>query len=151
VQLLERLPATITPRESMVAASRAAAGMGYVGYPAHIFYMKIYLDRQETHFKRLWTLEQWYSDLRGYLPLLFEKDAATYNEILFPKITSLDERIDDAWEDYQQRFDNPDTWDPAELQFNKKVKMILRDLDEVTAMSKVIDKQKMNDDMEAIG
>lgn len=126
----------------MVAASRAAAGMGYVGYPAHIFYMKIYLDRQETHFKRLWTLEQWYSDLRGYLPVFLQKTDIDVED-LQKKLNHVDESIDAAWEDYQQRFDNPDTWDPAELEFNKKVKMILRDLDEITAISKVIDKQKL--------
>lgn len=135
----------------MVAASRAAAGMGYVGYPAHIFYCKVFFDRQESHFKRMWTLEQWYSDLRGYLPLIFEKDSKTYKEIIFPKLLELDQKIDAAWEEYEQRFDSEATWDPAELVFNRSVKTILRDLDEVTAISKVIDKQKMNEEMEEIG
>ena len=89
----------------MVAASRAAAGMGYVGYPAHIFYMKIYLDRQETHFKRLWTLEQWYSDLRGYLPNFLKGSNPTEED--FKRIAELmpviDQRIDETWDEYQQR------------------------------------------------
>lgn len=136
----------------MVASGRAAAGMGYVGYPAHIFYMKIFFDRQESHFKRLWTLEQWYSDLRGYLPGFMEKEQEKYTTVIYPKLEKLDAEIDKAWEDYKQRYDQPDTWDPDELEFNKRVKMILRDLDEITALTKVIDKQRMtDDDMGVIG
>jgi len=135
----------------MVASGRAAAGMGYVGYPAHIFYMKVFFDRQESHFKRLWTLEQWYSDLRGYLPLFMEKEQEKYTTVIYPKLEKLDAEIDKAWEDYKQRYDQPDTWDPDELEFNKRVKMILRDLDEITALTKVIDKQRMGEEMEVIG
>ena len=122
--------------------------MGYVGYPAHVFYMKVYLDRQDTHFKRLWTLEQWYSDLRGYLPNFLKSSNPTEED--FKRIRELmpiiDKRIDEAWDEYQQRFDEPNTWDPEELVFNRHVKEILRDLDEITAISKVIDKQKMQDE-----
>lgn len=130
----------------MVAASRAAAGMGYVGYPAHIFYMKIFFDRQETHFKRLWTLEQWYSDLRGHLPVMFESKQDIYDSLLYPKIETIDERIDDAWIDYEKRFDEPNSWSQEELDFNDKVKVVLRDLDDLTATSKVIDKMAFSEE-----
>jgi hypothetical protein len=129
----------------MVAASRAAAGMGYVGYPAHIFYMKLFFDRQESHFKRLWTLEQWYSDLRGYLPMFYESKPDEYEKI-YPKIQTIDERINDTWGHYEQRYDNAGTWDPDELKFNRMVVTVMRDLDEITSLSRVIDKQKMADE-----
>lgn len=134
----------------MVAASRAAAGMGYTSYPAHIFYMKLFFDRQETHFKRMWTLEQWYSDLRGHLPVYYEKKPEDY-QTLYPKIQTIDERINAAWEHYEQRFDNAATWDPDELKFNRRVVTVMRDLDEVTALSRLLDKQKMPEDMDVIG
>lgn len=129
----------------MVAASRAAAGMGYVGYPAHIFYMKLFFDRQESHFKRLWTLEQWYSDLRGYLPMFYESRSDEYEKI-YPKIQTVDERINETWALYEQRYDNVGTWDPDELKFNRRVVTVMRDLDEITSLSRVIDKQKMADE-----
>lgn len=129
----------------MVTASRAAAGMGYVGYPAHIFYMKLFFDRQESHFKRLWTLEQWYSDLRGYLPMFYESRSDEYEKI-YPKIQTVDERINETWALYEQRYDNAGTWDPDELKFNRRVVTVMRDLDEITSLSRVIDKQKMADE-----
>jgi hypothetical protein len=127
----------------MVAASRAAAGMGYTGYPAHIFYMKAFFERQDTHFKRMWTLEQWYSDLRGYLPVLFEKTSPIYEETIFPKLETFDERINKTWNLYEQRYDDPSTWNPEELSFNRRVVGCLRDLDEITAISRVINKEKI--------
>jgi len=107
--------------------------------------MKVFFDRQESHFKRLWTLEQWYSDLRGYLPLFMEKEQEKYTAVIYPKLVKLDAEIDAAWDEYEQRFDDEGTWNPAELVFNKRVKMILRDLDEITALTKVIDKQTIDE------
>jgi hypothetical protein len=134
----------------MVAASRAAAGMGYTGFEAHIFYMKVFFNRAETHLERLWILEEWYSDLRAKLPLLYEKTPEDYSRNILPKMEKLDILVDTAWEDYRAYFEQ-DTFDPGELAFVRELKTILRELDEITAISKIIDKQKMSDDMDVIG
>jgi hypothetical protein len=134
----------------MVAASRAAAGMGYTGFEAHIFYMKVFFNRAESHLERLWILEEWYSDLRAKLPLLYEKTPDDYTRDILPKMEKLDLLVDTAWEDYRAYFEQ-DTFDPGELAFVRELKTILRELDEITAISKIIDKQKMSDDMDVIG
>jgi hypothetical protein len=134
----------------MVAASRAAAGMGYTGFEAHIFYMKVFFNRAESHLERLWILEEWYSDLRAKLPLLYEKTPEDYTRDILPKMEKLDLLVDTAWEDYRAYFEQ-DTFDPGELAFVRELKTILRELDEITAISKIIDKQKMSDDMDVIG
>lgn len=134
----------------MVAASRAAAGMGYTGFEAHIFYMKVFFNRAESHLERLWILEEWYSDLRAKLPLQYEKTPADYIRDILPRMEKLDLLVDGAWEDYRAYFEQ-DTFDPGELAFVRELKTILRELDEITAISKIIDKQKMSDDMDMIG
>jgi hypothetical protein len=134
----------------MVAASRAAAGMGYTGFEAHIFYMKVFFNRAESHLERLWILEEWYSDLRAKLPLFYEKTPDDYTRDILPRMEKLDLLVDTAWEDYRAYFEQ-DTFDPGELAFVRELKTILRELDEITAISKIIDKQKMSDDMDMIG
>jgi hypothetical protein len=134
----------------MVAASRAAAGMGYTGFEAHIFYMKVFFNRAESHLERLWILEEWYSDLRAKLPLLYEKTPNEYSRDILPRMLKLDTLVDSAWEDYRAYFEQ-DTFDNNELVFVRELKTILRELDEITAISKIIDKQKLSDDMDVIG
>jgi hypothetical protein len=134
----------------MVAASRAAAGMGYTGFEAHIFYMKVFFNRAESHLERLWILEEWYSDLRAKLPMLYEKTPEDYAQNILPKMEKLDDLVDAAWEHYRAYFEQ-DTFDPGELTFVRELKTILRELDEITAISKIIDKQKMSEDMDVIG
>jgi hypothetical protein len=146
----------------MVAASRAAAGMGYVGYPAQIFYEKINFNRgPQLHIERLFILDKWYSDLRAYLPILFKadpelfpeesKDKIFYFDIILPKINEVDKKLLDAWELYKASFEGEQSFDPSELMFVKQLRAVLLDLDAITAISKVIDKQKMTEDMQEIG
>ncbi len=135
----------------MVAASRAAAGMGYVGYPAQIFYEKINFNRgPQLHIERLFILDKWYSNLRSYLPILFANDADTYNTKLLPLLNSVDEKMITAWKDYKSTFEGEHSFNPDERLFVLQLRTILLDLDEITAISKVIDKQKMSEDMEDI-
>jgi hypothetical protein len=131
----------------MVAASRAAAGMGYIGYPAHIFYMKIFFNRVEKHIDRLWILDEWYSDLRAYLPgyLVLSKPTEDDMQKIDKLMKCVDDRLYDAWGSYKAQFEN-ESFDPAELEFVRKQRAILLDLDEITGISKVIDKQKMQDE-----
>jgi hypothetical protein len=138
----------------LVAASRAAAGMGYIGYPAQIFYEKINFNRgPQLHIERLFILDKWYSNLRAYLPILYvaNKDAEGYQADIFPKIEHVDKELHEAWDSYKSTFEGEQSFDPQELAFVKQLRTILIDLDEITAISKVIDKQKMTDDMDVIG
>jgi len=138
----------------MVAASRAAAGMGYIGYPAQIFYEKINFNRgPQLHIERLFILDKWYSNLRAYLPILYvaNKDAEGYQAEILPKLVHVDRELHDAWDSYKSSFEGEHSFDPQELAFVKQLRTILIDLDEITAISKVIDKQKMTDDMDVIG
>lgn len=138
----------------MVAASRAAAGMGYIGYPAQIFYEKINFNRgPQLHIERLFILDKWYSNLRAYLPILYEanKDQTGYNEIIFPKLESVGDKLLTAWADYKATFEGEHSFDPAEHLFVLQLRTILLDLDEITAISKVIDKQKFGEDWDVIG
>jgi hypothetical protein len=62
----------------------------------------------------------------------------------------LDLLVDTAWEDYRAYFEQ-DTFDPGELAFVRELKTILRELDEITAISKIIDKQKISDEEMVFG
>jgi len=136
----------------MVAASRAAAGMGYIGYPAQIFYEKINFNRgPQLHIERLFILDKWYSNLRAYLPIAFEKTPEIYTELLLPKMLHLDALLLRAWQDYKSTFEGEHSFNPDEQEFVLQLRTILLDLDEITAISKVIDKQKFTDDMDVIG
>jgi len=135
----------------MVAASRAAAGMGYIGYPAQIFYEKINFNRgPQLHIERLFILLKWYSNLRAYLPLLYEKDIETYNSAIHPKMEKINTKLWHTWSLYKSSFEQV-SYDPEEHLFVVELATLLIDLDEVTAISRVIDKQKMTDDMDVIG
>ena len=137
----------------MVAASRAAAGMGYIGYPAQIFYEKINFNRgPQLHIERMFILEKWYSNLMAYLPIYYEvnKDVDNYNATIFPKIQLVGNHIDATWDLYKASFEDIQSCDPDELLFIKNLRTILRELDEITAISKVIDKQKFTEDWDVI-
>jgi len=134
----------------MVAASRAAAGMGYIGYPAQIFYEKINFNRgPQLHIERLFILDKWYSNLRAYLPILYEanKNTEGYNGDIFPKLKHVDKELHDAWDSYKSSFEGEHSFDPQELAFVKQLRTILIDLDEITAISKVIDKMAFTEDV----
>ena len=135
----------------MVAASRAAAGMGYIGYPAQIFYEKINFNRgPQLHIERLFILLKWYSNLRAYLPIVYEKNSEEYFNDILPRLDAVNLRLWDTWKLYKSSFEQP-TYDPDEHDFVVQIAMILIELDEITAISKVIDKQKMSDEEMVFG
>ena len=128
----------------MVATRRSAVGMGYTGYPAHIFYMKIYFNQAQKHIDRLWILDEWFSDLRSYLPIFMESNTEKYEKDIKPLMGKADEELIQAWKFYQGHFEGQ-SFEGPELIFVRQLRTILLDLDEITAISKVIDKQKMDD------
>jgi hypothetical protein len=132
----------------MVAASRAAAGMGYVGYPAQIFYEKINFNRgPQSHIERMWILVKWFSNLDAYLPIYYQanKNIKEYEEI-FPMMEEIQNDLSVEWELYDPAFEGLGTCNPDEKAFIRNMAKIIKKLDWVTAQSRVIDKQKLADE-----
>lgn len=125
----------------MAAGSKLSAG-DLVGYPRHIFYMKMYFNDCIYHIQRWWVLFQWYSDLRGKLPVIYEKKVEIYNTEILPKLETIRDRLDDTISSYKPTFEGEHSFDPDELAFTMKLSRIVVDLDEVTAISRIIDKEK---------
>jgi hypothetical protein len=126
----------------MVAPNRAAAGMGYIGYPAQIFYEKVnYGNGQQSHLEKIIILDKWYSDLRAYLPVKMEKEIEEYNKDFFPALARVDIRLCEAWDAYRPEFESLESCNPDEKLFILMLRGIMIELDEITANSKVIDKE----------
>jgi len=126
----------------MVAPNRAASGMGYVGYPAQIFYEKVnYGNGQQTHLEKIIVLDKWYSDLRAYLPVMMERNIEDYNERFAPALILVDARLVEAWDAYRPEFESIESCNPDEKAFILMLRGIMIELDEITANSKVIDKE----------
>lgn len=126
----------------MVAPNRAAAGMGYIGYPAQIFYEKVnYGNGQQSHLEKIIILDKWYSDLRAYLPIKMEKEIEEYNKDFYPALARVDTRLCEAWAAYRPEFESLESCNPDEKLFILMLRGIMIELDEITANSKVIDKE----------
>lgn len=134
----------------MAAYNRAASGMGYTGYPARIFFeMTNYGKGAQLHIEKITILDKWFSHLRAYLPVLFEKRTEEYNKKYAPALLDVDKKLQDAYELYRSNFEGI-SCDPEEKKFVLHCRAIFIDLDEITANTKVIDKEKY-EDMEEIG
>lgn len=135
----------------MATYNRAASGMGYTGYPARIFFeMTNYGKGTQLHLEKLIILDKWYSHLRAYLPVAFEKKIDDYNEDMAPRLLEVDKKLIDAWDLYKSSFEEA-SCDPDEKQFILFMRAIFITLDEITAISKIIDKQKPEEDMVMMG
>lgn len=134
----------------MATYNRAASGMGYTGYPARIFFeMTNYGKGTQTYIEKLTILDKWYSHLRAYLPVMFEKKIADYNRDFAPSLIEVDKKLLDAWDEYKPTFEGVESFDPAEKDFTISMRNIFLHLDEITANAKVIDKEKYTDEIEA--
>lgn len=124
--------------------------MGYIGFPAQIFYEKINFNRgPQLHIERLFILDKWYSNLRAYLPIYFtaNKNEEEYQKEILPRLLHVDDEMLCAWDSYRSTFEGEHSFDPQELHFVKQLRTILLDLDEITAISKVIDKMAFTEDV----
>jgi hypothetical protein len=127
------------------------AGMGYVGIPAHIFIESLNYGRgTQTYEEKRLILHKIYSYLRAYLPVLYDKDnkREDYNENLAPLLDEVSEDIKLAREQYKASFEGG-TCDPDEKVFQGTMDAIFEKEAVIIAVSKVIDKEKM-DNMEVI-
>lgn len=123
----------------MVQYNRSSS-LGLTGYPARIFFeMTNYGRGTQTHLEKMVILEKWYSHLRAYLPVLYEKKQDEYNTGLSPKITDAFEQIEIMNQTYDPVFESLASCSTKEKEFNKIMRGVFERLDEITAIAKVID------------
>jgi hypothetical protein len=137
----------------MVAARRTSvSGMGYVGIPALIFIEFTNYGRgTQTYEERRVILHKIYGYLRGYLPEIYDKadKRDEYNERLDPRLVTVCSEIKVARNQYKPTFELMESCDPDEKLFQETMDGIFEQLSEIVAISKVIDKEKM-DNVEVI-
>jgi len=121
--------------------------MGYVGYPARIFLEISMYGTEETYEKNRVHLHKWYSHLRAYLPEFYDKDSKrdVYNQKIAPLLDDVCEQIEAARTMYSPNFEGVHTWSDDERLFQVAMDGIFERLDVITAITKVIDKEKMED------
>lgn len=130
-----------------MATSRTMAGMGYVGIPALIFIESNNYGRgTQTYEEKRVILHKIYSYLRAYLPESYDKESkrADYNEKVAPLLDNVSEDIKLAREQYKPTFESVKACDPEEKEFQQTMDTIFEKLFEIIAVSKVIDKEKMD-------
>jgi hypothetical protein len=122
------------------------AGMGYVGIQAHIFVESLNYGRgTQTYEEKRVLLHKIYAWLRAYLPVLYDKDSKReeYNISVAPLLDEVSEDIKLAREQYKASFEGG-TCDPDEKVFQGTMDAIFEKLSVIIAVSKVIDKEKMD-------
>jgi hypothetical protein len=130
-----------------MVARTSLAGMGYVGPAAHIFIEIINYGRgTQTYEERRVILHKIYSYLRGYLPEFYDKDSKRedYNIKIAPLLNVVAEDIKTARVQYKPTFETIKACDPDEKDFQETMDIIFERLYEIIAISKVIDKEKMD-------
>jgi hypothetical protein len=123
------------------------AGMGYVGIPALIFIESNNYGRgTQTYEEKRVILHKIYSYLRAYLPEFYDKDSKRidYNEKVAPLLDNVSEDIRLARDQYKPTFESIKACDPEEKEFQQTMDTIFEKLFEIIAVSKVIDKEKMD-------
>lgn len=123
----------------MVQYNRSSS-LGLTGYPARIFFeMTNYGRGTQTHLEKMVILEKWYSHLRAYLPVLYEKKPTDYNALIAPILNDSAEQIEIMNDTYDPVFENLASCSTKEKEFNKIMRGVFERLDVVTATAKVIE------------
>ena len=135
--------------------SQRITKIGLMGYPGYIFLQKIrYGYGHQRYDEKRTILHNWYSALRSYLPVLYKADDKSD---LYKKkkeeYAALKEMLEDvakeiaiARKQYKSTFENPDMYDPDESSFEEILEGILERLDDITAITHIIDKAKSDDE-----
>lgn len=131
----------------MAPRSRTLSGMGYVGYPARIFLEMSMYGTEDTYEANRVHLHKWYSHLRAYLPEMYDKESKRefYNDTIAPLLDEAAEQMKLAREMYRSTFEGVQTWTEDEKNFQLALDGIFERLDVITAKTKVIDKEKLED------
>lgn len=84
--------------------------------------------------------------MRGYLPEFYDKESkrAEYNNKIAPLLDIVSEEIKIAREQYKPTFETLESCDPDEKIFQETMDGIFEKLSEISGISKVIDKEKMD-------
>jgi len=123
-----------------MASYNNSASLGLKGYPAHIsFEMSNYGRGTQTHLEKMVILEKWYSHLRAYLPVLYEKKTLEYTKDIAPKILDSSEQIELMNDTYDPVFESLASCSTKEKEFIKIMRGVYERLDEITAIAKTID------------
>jgi hypothetical protein len=128
-------------------ARLSLAQTGYVGYPYRIFLeMTNYGRGTQTHLEKMVILEKWYSHLRACLPVLYEKKMGEYEKEIMPMLFEVSAEIEAMNMAYDCSYEGIEHCNPEEKQFVKIMRGVFERLDEITAKTKLIDKQKGDDE-----
>lgn len=123
------------------------AQAGYVGYPYRIFLeMTNYGRGTQTHLEKMVILEKWYSHLRACLPVVYEKKEDEFNKDIAPLLEDANKQIEIMNQKYDAGFEGIEHCNPAEKDFIKIMRGVFERLDFITAKTKLIDKQKGDDE-----
>jgi hypothetical protein len=115
-------------------------------YPGHVMLCKLrYGYGQQSHIEKLEILHNWYSDLRAYLPMVFEKTPEKYARFA-PMIAEANTQMERAWDIYDPMFEGLAQCNTEEKKFNRALRGIKELLDEITAESKIIQGMKLNEE-----
>ena len=134
----------------MATYSHIKNAMGLKGHRASIFFeMNNFGNGTQTYIQRLTILDKWYSHLRAYLPLVFEKHIDEYNDKFVNALIKVDGDLTRAWELYKPTFESIESFDPDEKEFSLFMRLVYIELDEITAESKVVNSEQLDDSFEA--
>lgn len=120
-----------------------APGSNYVGYPALIFWLMAVFYKVDTYQGRFTVLEMWYSHLRAKLPEQYENREEEYKDKIDPMMKEISREIETARTLYDPTFEGMETCNPDEKEFSKVLSGVYMRLDELTAVSKMVDAQRM--------
>ena len=139
-------------------ASPRVGKIGLVGYPGYIFLQKIrYGYGHQRYDEKRIILHNWYSAIRAYLPELYhvedegetyKKKRDEYTERILPLIVEVSVEMTSARSPdyYKPTFEDPETYDPMEAQYETLLEGIKERLDVITAKTHIIDKGQLDDD-----
>lgn len=134
---------------------RVGRNFGLSGYPGYIFLQKIrYGYGAQRYDEKRVILHNWYSALRAYLPELYKIDddgetyikrRTEYVEKIHPLIVEVASEMEISRKLYKPTFENPETYDPMEAQYETLLEGIKERLDVITAKTHIIDSARAED------
>ena len=139
--------------------SQRITKIGLMGYPGYIFLQKIrYGYGHQRYDEKRTILHNWYSALRSYLPVLYKADDTSdlYKKkkeeysALKEKLADVANEIDIARKRYKSTFENPEIYDPEEATFEALLEGIQERLDDITAITHIIDKARSDDEEDGL-
>lgn len=123
--------------------------MGYTGYPAAIFIERMnYGYGNRSHMENKFSLEKWYSALNNYLPVLYEKRPEEYTNLgINELLLEAEKEINIMHELYRSDFEGLGTCNPEEKAFILAMRGVFERLDNLTAITHVIDGIKPDEEV----